>query len=168
MLFGGPPPPPPQKLIYAAVAFSEKKIIRMPNKNSEASDGLQKEPEGKYRGIQIISEVRRLVAGEQRPTGPGAPLGFRCQRAAVIPARKSPTILAPSTLTAFRSNRHNLLVCTTHIKSGWDSWYLGHIFAPDMFIYWSAITAKPLTGRIFAEARGCVHFRRGLWLLASV
>lgn len=77
-MFGGirPPTPHPQKLIYAAVRFSEKKKIQIPDKNSEASDCFQKEPQGKYRGIQI-SEIRTLVAGEQRQTGPGAPLGLQ-------------------------------------------------------------------------------------------
>lgn len=48
--------------------------------NPEESDSLQEEPRGKYKGTQIISEVRRLVAEEQRPTGLGLLLVSRCRR----------------------------------------------------------------------------------------
>lgn len=137
----------------------------------EASDGLQKELWEKYRAIQIISEIQRLVAKEQRPTGLGATFGVQiltCYSRYCTHVSHNPGILKAHCFLI--KLHHTWLLHASEVKSGWNffSCCNGDILFPEVFIYCTAIITKPVTGWIFTEMRACVHFRRGLWLPVSV
>lgn len=124
----------------------------------EATDSLQKELWEKDRAVQIISEKRRLVAKEQRPTGPGAILGLQlltcCSRYCTHISHNPGILKARCFLIRLD---HNRLFCASDVKSRWNfcNCWIGDILFPEMFIYCTAIIAKPVTGWIFPEPRLC-------------